>query len=184
MKKATARDAIINTASRLFYKQGYSNTGINQIIEEAGVAKSTLYQRFRSKEDLLLAYLEHTGSSTTRSLTHAAESATTPKEKLLAIFNYLEELTASPDFYGCHFLNMVYELPEGEERARQQIKKQKDAVRDLFAIILKPIHQEHLADEIYTLFEGALIAHKIHHNTWPITSAKNAISRLFKNFDQ
>ena len=184
MKKATARDAIVTTAARLFYKQGYSNTGINQIIEEAGVAKSTLYQRFRSKEDLLLAYLEQTGLSTTESLTNAAESATTPKEKLLAIFNYLEELTNNPEYYGCHFLNMVYELPEGEERARHQIKKQKDTVRDLFAHILQPIHHEHLADEIYTLFEGALIAHKIHHNTWPISSAKNTISRLLKNFDQ
>jgi AcrR family transcriptional regulator len=183
MKKATARDAIMNTASRLFYKQGYSNTGVNQIIQEAGVAKSTLYQRFRSKEDLLLAYLEHTGASTTLALTQAAGSATTPKERLLAIFSYLEELTTNPEFYGCHFLNMIYELPEGEERARQQIKKQKDTVRDLFSHILKPIHQEHLADEIYTLFEGALIAHKVHRDAWPISSAKNTISRLLKNFD-
>jgi AcrR family transcriptional regulator len=52
---------IVRTASRLFYRQGYSNTGINQIIEEAGVAKSTLYQQFRSKEDILLVYLEETG---------------------------------------------------------------------------------------------------------------------------
>ena len=126
MKKPTARDAIVKTAARLFYKQGYSNTGINQIIEEAGVAKSTLYQRFRSKENLLLTYLDETGAATITALSNAASSATTPKEKLLAIFDYLEEMTTQPEFYGCHFLNIVYEMPEGEERARQQIKKQKD----------------------------------------------------------
>jgi len=178
MKKPTARDAIVKTAARLFYKQGYSNTGINQIIEEAGVAKSTLYQRFRSKEDLLLTYLDETGAATITALSNAASSATTPKEKLLAIFDYLEEMTTQPEFYGCHFLNIVYEMPEGEERARQQIKKQKDHVRNLFTQILKPIHQEQLADQIYTLFEGALIGHKIHHDTWPILSAKNTINKL------
>jgi len=178
MKKPTARDAIVKTAARLFYKQGYSNTGINQIIEEAGVAKSTLYQRFRSKEDLLLTYLDETGATTITALSNAASSATTPKEKLLAIFDYLEEMTTQPEFYGCHFLNIVYEMPEGEERARQQIKKQKDHVRNLFTQILKPIHQEQLADQIYTLFEGALIGHKIHHDTWPILSAKNTINKL------
>jgi len=178
MKKPTARDAIVKTAARLFYKQGYSNTGINQIIEEAGVAKSTLYQRFRSKEDLLLTYLDETGAATITALSNAASSVTTPKEKLLAIFDYLEEMTTQPEFYGCHFLNIVYEMPEGEERARQQIKKQKDHVRNLFTQILKPIHQEQLADQIYTLFEGALIGHKIHHDTWPILSAKNTINKL------
>ena len=178
MKKPTAKDAIVKTAARLFYKQGYSNTGVNQIIQEAGVAKSTLYQRFRSKEDLLLTYLDETGAATITALSNAASSATTPKEKLLAIFDYLEEMTTQPEFYGCHFLNIVYEMPEGEERAREEIKKQKDNVRTLFTQILKPIHQEQLADEIYTLFEGALIGHKIHHDTWPILSAKNTINKL------
>ncbi|WP_431210359.1 TetR/AcrR family transcriptional regulator [Puia sp. P3] len=178
MKKPTARDAIVKTAARLFYKQGYSNTGINQIIEEAGVAKSTLYQRFRSKEDLLMTYLDTTGSANISALTNAASTATNPKDKLLAIFDYLQERTTQPEFHGCHFLNLVYEMPEGEERARIEIKKQKDNVRTLFAQILKPIHQEQLADEIYILFEGALIGHKTHHDTWPIQSAKNTISKL------
>jgi AcrR family transcriptional regulator len=52
----------MQTAARLFYQNGYSNTGINQIIEVAGIAKSSLYQHFRSKEDLLIAYLEETGT--------------------------------------------------------------------------------------------------------------------------
>jgi len=61
MRKIPVRAAIIKTASRLFYQQGYSNTGINQIIAEEGIAKSSLYQHIRSIEDLLLTYLEETG---------------------------------------------------------------------------------------------------------------------------
>ncbi|HEV2478357.1 MAG TPA: helix-turn-helix domain-containing protein, partial [Puia sp.] len=132
MKRTSARDNIVSTASRLFYKQGYSNTGINQIIEEAGIAKSTLYQWFRSKEELLLVYLEETGKMTMEGLRDAAATASTPKEKLLAIFDHLAGLVVRPEFYGCHFLNIVYEMPDGNQRARAHIKKQKDAVRSLF----------------------------------------------------
>ena len=178
MKRSSARDSIVSTASRLFYKQGYSNTGINQIIEEAGIAKSTLYQWFPSKEDLLLVYLEETGKTTMEGLRNAAAGGSTPKEKILAIFDHLAGLVDRPEFYGCHFLNIVYEMPDGDQRARVQIKKQKDSVRSLFFELLSPVRQEPLADEIYTLFEGALIGHKIHNEIWPILSAKNTIRRM------
>src|ERR1700761_995084 len=121
MKRTSARDNIVSTASRLFYKQGYSNTGINQIIEEAGIAKSTLYQLFQSKEELLLVYLQETGKTTIEGLRNAAANAATPKGKIFSIFDHLIEVADKPEFYGCHFLNIVYEMPDGEERARAQI---------------------------------------------------------------
>jgi AcrR family transcriptional regulator len=178
MRKISVRAAIIKTASRLFYQQGYSNTGINQIIAEAGIAKSSLYQHFRSKEELLLVYLQETGLQTLGELSNAADQYDTPKDKLLAIFDYLEILADQPDFYGCHFLNMVYELPIDAVRIREQIKKQKDNVRELFRQILIPIHKDILADEIYTLFEGSLIGNKVHNAPWPIVSGKNIVNKL------
>lgn len=178
MKKKSIKDAIVNTAARLFYKQGYSNTGINQIIEEAKIAKSSLYQHFSSKEDLLMAYLEVTGEQTIIALREVAGQHSTPPAKLLAIFEYLEGLVQRQDFYGCHFLNMVYELPEDANRIKEQVKKQKDGVRALFTEILTPIHKEELADEMYTLFEGALIGNKVHSDPWPIISARNIVKKI------
>ena len=58
VEKMNVRERILDTASRLFYDQGYQATGINQIIEEASIAKSSLYQHFRTKDDLLVAYLK------------------------------------------------------------------------------------------------------------------------------
>lgn len=178
MRKSTAKDAIVRTAARLFYRQGYSNTGINQIIEEAGITKSTLYQQFRSKEDLLIYYLQETGNTTLKTLTEAAASAETPVEKITAVFDYLEELAIQPEFYGCHFLNIIFEMPDGEKRAREQIQIQKNAVRSLFRTLLEPAGKDLLSDEIYTLFEGALIGHKVHQDVWPILSAKRALKKI------
>ena len=57
MEKKGAKERIIEAASRLFYFKGYNQTGINQIIAEANVAKASMYQHFRSKEDIAVAYL-------------------------------------------------------------------------------------------------------------------------------
>jgi AcrR family transcriptional regulator len=179
MKKTSLRTTILRTASHLFYKQGYSNTGINQIIQEAGIAKSTLYQQFRSKEELLLEYLDETGAMTIEALRRAAAGEADPKKKLPAIFDHLAGLAAQEGYYGCHFLNIVYEMPGDEVRVRAGIKRQKDAVRALFREVLTPLGRQELADEIYTLFEGALVGQKIHQDVWPIEAAKNTISRLF-----
>ncbi|MEN0052637.1 MAG: TetR/AcrR family transcriptional regulator [Mucilaginibacter sp.] len=168
----------MRTAARLFYQNGYSNTGINQIVEEAGIAKSSLYLHFRSKEDLLLAYLEETGTETLGLLKQVSEGYQTPKGKVLAIFDHLKLLVLNNDFNGCHFLNIVYEMPQGAVRVREQVKKQKDGVRDIFSEILRPLKKEHLADEIYTLFEGALIANKVHADSWPVISARNIAGKL------
>ncbi len=178
MKKKPIREVIVGTAARLFYRQGYSNTGINQIVDEAGIAKSSLYHYFKSKEDLLMAYLQETGKRTYAALKLTADTVDEPRDKVVAIFDYLEVLVQQKDFFGCNFLNIVYELPEDAVRVREQIKYQKDSIRQLFGEILQPIHKERLADEIYTLFEGALIGNKVHSDTWPIASARDIVKKL------
>ncbi|WP_426670692.1 TetR/AcrR family transcriptional regulator [Mucilaginibacter sp. McL0603] len=177
-RKNAVGQIIVDTASRLFYKQGYGNTGINQIVHESGVVKSSLYTSFRSKEDILMAYLENTGFVVDEALKGAADRFADPKEKVLAVFDYLIELVQEKEYYGCNFLNIISEIPIEDERVRTQIKKQKNGVRRLFSQILGPIGKEDLADEIYILFEGALIGNKVHNEIWPITIARNIAGKL------
>lgn len=177
-RKNAVRQNIINTASRLFYKQGYVNTGINQIIEESGVVKSTLYTAFRTKEDILMEYLISSGAATDAALKGASENGKDPKGKVLAIFDFLINMVQGDEYYGCNFLNLISEIPTDAERVVKQIRKQKNGVRSLFAGILAPIGKEELADEIYLLFEGALIANKVHNQVWPVEKAKNIAALL------
>jgi len=177
-RKNAIRRTVIETASRLFYKQGYANTGINQIIEESGVVKSSVYTAFRTKEDILMAYLENTGADTDRALQAAADGAATPRAKVLAIFDFLIEIVQGDNYYGCQFLNIISEIPVENERVIKQIQKQKNGVRELFARILEPIGKQELADEFYLLFDGALIANKVHHAVWPVEVAKRIAGQL------
>jgi len=179
-RKNAIRQTIVDTASRLFYKQGYSNTGINQIIEESGVVKSSLYASFRSKEDILMEYLISSGAATDEALSAAADKFKEPKDQVLGVFDYLISLVQEKEYYGCNFLNIISEIPKDTERVVKQIQKQKNNVRRLFARLLEPIGKDDLADEIYTLFEGALIGNKVHDETWPIRSARKTVERLLQ----
>ena len=58
MRRSQIRDHLLETALRLFNQHGYHATGIDLIIAKAGVAKTTLYRHFDTKEDLILAALE------------------------------------------------------------------------------------------------------------------------------
>ncbi|MDP9076329.1 MAG: TetR/AcrR family transcriptional regulator [Bacteroidota bacterium] len=181
------RKRIIDTASRLFYQQGYNSTGINQIIDEADISKASLYQHFRSKEDLLIEYLEILLPQTVLDLRNAAATASDAPEKISAIFRHMSVYAGSKDYCGCNFLNMAGELPKENQRVYELIQRQKNEVRKLFTEILTDNkagkdakeRAEKLADGIYLLFDGALMSCKVYGDTWPALAAqKTALSLL------
>jgi AcrR family transcriptional regulator len=177
-RKNAIRQKIVDTASRLFYQQGYGNTGINQIIEESGVVKSSMYASFRSKEDILMEYLITSGAATDEALLTAANKFKDPKDKVLGVFDYLIKLVQQKDYYGCNFLNIISEIPKETDQVVKQIRKQKNGVRKLFTNLLEPIGKADLADQIYVLFEGALIGNKVHDEVWPVKSARKTVELL------
>jgi AcrR family transcriptional regulator len=178
MRKNTVRDDVVKTASRLFYKQGYNATGINQIIDEAEISKAGLYTNFRTKEDMLEAYLLKAGVQTNDALRSVAGKQKDPHKKVLALFDFLKMLMQQKDYYGCNFLNIVSEIPVENQKIRAVIKAQKDDIRELFKEILTPIKKDLIADEIYLLFEAALIGQKVHHDMWPVEKAKAMAAEL------
>ena len=176
--KGSVKEQIVETASRLFYEQGYNATGINQIIAEAGVAKASLYQHFPSKEDLLAEYLSNESARIMEALHKEAAKPGTAEEKIAAVFDSLGRSIRKSDFRGCHFLNIISEIPVDNTRIRGIIQKQKNEVRQLFKSILKDVKKTELADEFYLLFEAALIAGKVHQAEWTIKTAKNIATKL------
>jgi AcrR family transcriptional regulator len=177
---------ILYTASRLFYQQGYNATGINQIIEEAGVAKASLYEHFKSKEDLLIAYLEFMFDQTMGLFRRVASTKVEAKEQISAIFEFLSQNTNSKEFHGCQFLNIAGEIPVENVRVYDIIRKQKNGLRGLFAEILKSDSMgeeeiqrtETLADGIYLLFDGAIMSSKVFGDSWPVVAAHKSAMKL------
>lgn len=179
MKKQSVKERIIETASTLFYNQGYNQTGINQIIEEANVAKASMYQHFRSKEDIAVVYLQQRHIAWMADLNDFTAGEKTANDTLLKSFDYLENWLSEAGYRGCGFQNIICDLPKDHQKIRDQVVLHKNDLNDLITSIL---HQEQnaqeLAKEILVVMEGAIILSQIQKNSWPIVAAKNVAKKL------
>ena len=184
MKKLGVKERIIATASDLFYNQGYNQTGINQIISESEVAKASMYQHFRSKEDIAVAYLIARHSMWMGKLNDCVSIQNTAKGKVIGSFDYLLEWLNEVNFRGCGWHNIITDLPDGHDKIRDQAIYHKNDVRNWLHNLLKKeidydeTQAEELGDEILILIEGAIILSQIQKNEWPIKSAKRTCIKL------
>jgi len=184
MNKLDVKERIIQVASDLFYFQGYSQTGINQIISEAHVAKASMYQHFKSKEDLAVVYLQRRHTLWLGNLFSYIEPKKTNNEKLIACFDYLIDWLEEVNFRGCGFQNISCDLPQEQHKIMDQVTLHKNEIRKWIHTLLKEDRNlnekqaEDLGDEIVVLLEGAIIVSQIQKNSWPIKSAQKTCIRL------
>ncbi|MCW2718137.1 TetR/AcrR family transcriptional regulator, partial [Pseudonocardia sp.] len=101
--RRSARERLLEAANELFYAEGVQSVGIDRVIEQAGVAKASLYNTFGSKEELVKAYLGKRHAGTTARLHAAVERESDPRARLLAVFDAQAEFFSQPGFRGCAF---------------------------------------------------------------------------------
>jgi AcrR family transcriptional regulator len=169
---------ILETASRLFFAQGYAQTGINQLIEESGVAKRTFYRYFASKEALGVVYLERGAAQWLAGLSKAARAHSAPVERLHALFAFLEAFASQTEFRGCGMLNMAAEFADAGSLVRARVRQHKAQQRELLHELLGPGVETATADAVHVLIEGAIAAAAAHVDVWPIRSALSAAEIL------
>lgn len=185
MKHSEVKDRIIETASYLFYKNGYNSTGINEIISESGIAKATLYNHFKSKEDICVAYLQFKNTTFLADI----KAFCTAKEKgtpqLLAIFDFLQLFFKDKDFNGCWCIKTVSEIPKDNEKIRNEIQNQKNLfiqlISELVAANMEGLKEKEinsLARQIYLLYESAVGESHLHQEDWPITETKSLCAQI------
>lgn len=105
----SARDRLLGTAGELFYAEGIHSVGVDRVVAEAKVTKSTFYRHFPSKDELVVAYLESTDAQFKQWFDHLASENDDPAELLRAIFEGLAANLYGTDFRGCHFINAAAE---------------------------------------------------------------------------
>ena len=109
---SSARERILDAAYELFSRRGIQAVGVNEVIERAGVAMATLYRHFPSKDELVLAFLDLREQRWTKDLIEAGamRRGSNPEERLLAIFDVLDEWFHRDDFEAGSFIKVLLEL--------------------------------------------------------------------------
>jgi AcrR family transcriptional regulator len=118
------RERLLSTAYELFSRRGIRGVGIEEVIDRAGVAKATLYRHFPSKDDLVLAFLERRHEHWTRDIQEAQtrESGGGPEDRLLAIFDVLDERLRSEEFDAYLFFNALVEMGAEHPAGRASVR--------------------------------------------------------------
>jgi AcrR family transcriptional regulator len=167
------RQRLVEAAVRRFYRDGFRNVGIDQVLADVGISKTAFYKHFESKEDLMLAALEMQKcwlQDTFRTMVRERGGATAI-EQLRALFDVVELIIESDDFHGCIFVNVAMEFPLPHEPAHVLASQSKQAIEDFVHILAVDACASDplgLAQELCLLMEGAYV-------TRHLTGNKNTI---------
>ncbi|MCE6996091.1 TetR/AcrR family transcriptional regulator [Saccharothrix sp. S26] len=149
---------MLRVAGDLFYLRGIRATGVDLVAAEAGVAPTTLYRLFSSKDDLVGAYVERADLDFRGRFTAAVENAgPDPRDRVLAVFDAVFAEVSAEAFRGCKFLMSLAEFPEPELPAHRNALAAKSWTRARIGELTEQLGVDdpaELADHLMLLFEG------------------------------
>ena len=178
-KKTDPRTRIMEVASRLFYTEGVRATGTEKIMSSSDVAKATFYRHFKSKDALVLAYLDNWD----RAIWDYLLSPPTPKDVHEALIK-IDRLVNGPEVSGCPFLLVASEYPDTAHPFHRRAMEHKDKLLTYLADLLRPfeIDRKEAAKKLLTVIDGALSARMVFGTSRkiPLLSSAEAILGTFQ----
>jgi AcrR family transcriptional regulator len=153
---ATPRERLLDAAGELFYRDGVS-IGVDALCKAAGVSKKSMYQLFRSKDELIAESLaSHGPAYQTALLPDTADG--TPRERILTVFERQDQLAAGVEFFGCPFVSTATELKNPEHPGSVVARHFKQRLTDFFQAELTAAGADDpqtLAVQLTMVFDGA-----------------------------
>ncbi len=161
-RPSAVRERILATASKLFYRQGVHSVGVDLVVAESGIAKTSLYRHFGSKDALVAAFLAQEDADFWRQWSAIAEQHQNhPEDELAAYLDWMEVRLRRPGYRGCPQLNVAAEIPNPKHPARRVAEAHKEKMREHFsqlAMRLKLRHPKQVGAQLALVFDGAFIS--------------------------
>lgn len=183
MSKLSTRDAIVAAANRLFYREGIRAVSVDAVAAEAGITKKSLYYHFRSKDDLVSAYLAYRDQPNLAAYRNWYDEAKgTPADRVKAIFDHLAVAASHPNWKGCGFIRTSVELADmpghpALEIGRQHKKSFEAWIAEkLMAAGLR--NAEDLSRQVMLLLDGSFSVAMLHRDSGYMYSAGRAAHAL------
>lgn len=159
---ADVRERILDTASALFYARGVRAVGVDLVVQEAGVAKTSLYRYFPTKDDLIVAFLEREDLEFWALWDSvAAEHADDPAGELAAHMRWIGARLARANYRGCPQINVAAEFAEQDHPARLVSQRHMRALRERLHQIARRLgapDPDRLAARLALLINGAFVS--------------------------
>ncbi|WP_198153899.1 TetR/AcrR family transcriptional regulator [Catenuloplanes japonicus] len=159
--KGTMRERIVTAATELFYAQGLRAVSADRVIEQVGTTKVTFYRHFRSKDDLIVAYLERRAAWEREGIAQEiAQAGGDLDATLRRIADGIGATSCSPGFRGCPFINAAAEYPDPAHPVRQVVDAHRRWYLRMFESLLAPLQLGNGAEtaaDLVLLRDGAMV---------------------------
>lgn len=159
------RERILATASSLFYRRGVRAVGVDLVIDEAGVAKTSLYRYFPTKDDLIVAFLEREDAEFWSVWDEVGKQhAGDPLGELDAHMGWIGERLSRSNYRGCPQINVAAEFAEHDHPARQVARSHMLALRERLGALahrLNVARPDALAAQLAVLVNGAFVSSEL-----------------------
>jgi len=159
---ADVRARILQTATDLFYSRGIRAVGVDLVVEKAGVAKTSLYRHFGTKDDLVVAFLDRMDQDFWKTWDKAAqEHPDDARAELDAQLDWIGERASQPDYRGCPQINIAAEYPDVDHPARLLAKEHKRELRRRLRVIAERLNcaePDVIAGQLAVLINGAFVS--------------------------
>lgn len=182
-----ARDRLLDRAIDLFYRDGFNAVGLDRIIAEVGVTKTTFYNHFESKEELMVQAIRRRDEWEARAWQRAVEklAGQDPRAQLLAMYDVLDLWFNDPDFGGCIFINAAAEFPNPNDPVHREAAAHKRRNRDHYRDLARQAgarDADTFADLYTAMVEGTLILRHVHGRNDAASLAKPMVQRLVDEY--
>lgn len=175
---SSARARILETAAQLFYQEGVRAVGVDLVVERSGVAKTSLYRHFATKDDLVVAFLEQEDAEYWSDWEGVAARAKEDADaELRAHLRWIARHIAGPKYRGCPFLNVATEFPTATHPARAVATRHKTELRRRLGMLAKKMgvsKPDALADHLVLLIDGAYMNGQLLGKKGPVHSLEAA----------
>jgi AcrR family transcriptional regulator len=162
-REIDTRERLLRTAYELFTQEGFTAVGVDRIVAEAGVAKTSLYRYYRSKDDLVVAVLERHEALWTSGLLGAesARRAPKPEDRLAALVDIFHEWLRGDGYGGCPFINSVLEVHDRSPAIRAACLGALERVYELLCTLCDEAglnESRSLAHRLQVIVRGSIVA--------------------------
>jgi AcrR family transcriptional regulator len=164
--KVPTKTRLTEAAIRRFYRDGFRNVGIDQILSDVGISKTAFYKHFECKEDLMLAALEMQNDWLQNTLRTMIRERGGPSavDQLRALMDVVEVIIESDDYQGCIFVNVAMEFPLPHEPAHVLAAQSKQAIEKIVHAVAEEAGADDptaLSQELCLIMEGAYVTRHV-----------------------
>jgi AcrR family transcriptional regulator len=181
----TGRERLIAAAVELFYRHGFGAVGIDRIIAEAGVTRTTFYKHFDGKDDLMVAAVQRRDEWESQAWARAVQriAGDDPARQVLAMLEVMDVWFNAPDFLGCMFFSAAHEFPNPNHPVHQAAAAYKKRARNHWREVAVRAGADGAAADTFAdcymaLLEGALILRQIQGRNDAARAVRPAVEQL------